>query len=260
MSSEPKSVELDDSSQAVQPEEKKPDLMRGTKETNRNDISDEKIAEMSGQILPFLVAFQEKELTVQETSRAIARTLAHNDELAKEVAKIALEDGLTRLHNRRSFDIDFENKLHEDKPFGFLIFDVDHFKEVNDELGHKVGDLALKHISELLGISIRDLGSEEDVGYRYGGDEITVILDGISSNDQLGVTAERIRSIIEKVPLIYEGAFQKKLTISMGGKIFIPGVSSPEKFLEEADKALYKAKEAGRNRIEISADDRNKNV
>jgi len=123
-----------------------------------------------------------------------------------------------------------------------LIIDVDYFKHYNDNNGHIAGNIALKKIADLLLAESRN----RDVVIRFGGEEFCILLFDIEKNGALGV-AERMRNRIEKEPFLNEKKQPKgQLTISIGICSFT-GEKTLEELMEKADKALYKAKELGRN-------------
>ncbi len=160
----------------------------------------------------------------------------------ERVQNISLLDALTHLPNRRYIDkkirleLDRLRKHKENLYIG--IVDIDHFKKINDTYGHKTGDLVLRKIAHLLD---HNLKSTDFVG-RYGGEEFLVTLPNTSRKNS-SIALERVRSVIEGSKLI-----KGKVTISMGvAKTRIS--DNPEKIFKRADKALYKAKRTGRNRI-----------
>ena len=156
-------------------------------------------------------------------------------------------DPLTGLSNRRA--------LHEhladirDKPItqnALLICDLDHFKQINDQYGHYVGDLALKHVSRIM---IQCLRQQDEVS-RYGGEEFIVILHDVQSPIAHQI-AERIRSEIALNPLYVEGQ-EVYLTISIG-LCFFYFYTEFEQALQTADQLMYQAKDLGRNRVQWEA-------
>jgi diguanylate cyclase (GGDEF)-like protein len=159
----------------------------------------------------------------------------------------AMRDPLTGLYNRRQL----EESLHREVlrarrlggTVGVMAIDVDHFKRVNDTLGHEVGDRALRGIAEELASCVR----EEDIACRAGGEEFVIILPG-TGKTALRTRAEAVRRTIEKAQIpAGEGAL--KLTVSIGLASFPTYGDSGPAVLRAADVALYKAKAAGRNRV-----------
>jgi diguanylate cyclase (GGDEF)-like protein len=160
----------------------------------------------------------------------------------------SVRDPLTGLHNRRHLDerlrAELAFALRHETPLSVLIIDVDHFKKINDTLGHVAGDTALKGLGDRLHRSVR----AEDVVARYGGEEFAVIARGIKAAGAL-LLAERIRETVARtrVPYLAESI---GFTVSIG----VATMDAHRKFetvealLKAADQALYKAKASGRNR------------
>jgi len=125
-----------------------------------------------------------------------------------------------------------------------LMIDIDHFKEINDDHGHLAGDMVLREVARLLTDSVRTVDS---VG-RYGGEEFLLVLPHTTRADAVK-TAERIRKRIEE-HAFWTGEKELEVTVSVGISSFpAEGVDSPSALLREADIALYRAKESGRNRV-----------
>ena len=134
---------------------------------------------------------------------------------------------------------------HRHSPISFFMFDLDHFKHVNDRHGHRVGDAVLRHVAHLCRQSLR----EEDLLGRYGGEEFAAVLPDTDHTEALQL-AERLRRTVEEHPLRLEGC-PLPLTVSVGVST-LPGGShrlSLEHLLDRADQALYGAKRAGRNTV-----------
>ncbi|NUM34729.1 MAG: sensor domain-containing diguanylate cyclase [Candidatus Brocadiae bacterium] len=155
-------------------------------------------------------------------------------------------DYLTKIHLRGYFLEKLEQEIQNFRPhkgcFSILMLDLDHFKKINDQYGHTVGDQTLKQTAAILKNSIR----EKDMLARYGGEEFIILLKeaDLSCASQV---AERIRSNMENASF----PFCRKVTISIGVAEYTPSQSS-ENFILQADKALYQAKEQGRNRVCLS--------
>lgn len=199
------------------------------------------------------------ELELNARIYASLRTKALSDELRQKnsqleellgrVEYMAITDALTGLYNRRRFhDVltkEFERAKRYATPFSVAMLDIDHFKAVNDEYGHLVGDNILKEVSNILLKSTRDI----DTASRYGGEEFVVILPNTETKNAL-IGAERMRSSIEKFKF---PEIKGKITVSIGiAGLPDSDVTNEEKLLRCADAALYQAKQKGRNRIEIA--------
>ena len=160
-------------------------------------------------------------------------------------------DSLTNLSNRRFFDERFSREFNDLRtkrasPLSLLMIDVDHFKEYNDRHGHKQGDEALKFV----GKKLREFARKNAFPCRYGGEEFAVILPNTSAQ-QAAIVAERIRSTIEG-----DESKPHQLTVSIGvATQENNNFNSHHLLFEATDKALYNAKENGRNRIEVFQDD-----
>jgi len=169
--------------------------------------------------------------------------------LIEELQRLAFEDPMTGLLNRRGFDKELQKvwirAQEKSSPIGLLIIDIDHFKAVNDSYGHTIGDQVLKECSKML----KDCAGKSDIVCRYyGGDELVVILP-----DSTAVTTREVaEGMLEKIrnQRVCQGMHDIQMTISIGACNLIakPGQSA-EHFLILADRALYRAKQTGRDRI-----------
>ncbi len=165
-----------------------------------------------------------------------------------QLERLSTTDALTGLLNRRRlmerFELELERAAHRNRPLACVIADLDHFKKINDERGHLAGDRVLEMVSAAILASVR----RGDVVARYGGEEFVIILPNA---DRAGASevVERCRQRIESVRL---GSIT--VTASMGISIHPQDGATIDELLSRADKALYRAKEAGRNRIEWVAD------
>lgn len=158
----------------------------------------------------------------------------------------AERDHLTRLWNRRMFDRDLEEAVADAErfhaPLCLLLVDIDHFKNINDEWGHQVGDDVLVNFSSVLNNGLREI----DRTYRLGGDEFAVIFSG-GGFEQSRMIATRLHAYVGRNPyLVEKERFQT--TISCGLALFRPGETKVA-FFKRADDLLYRAKRGGRNRI-----------
>ena len=163
--------------------------------------------------------------------------------------KLSVTDELTGLYNMRYFRtvVEAEHLIAKDdldKSFCIIMGDIDHFKRFNDNYGHQIGDLVLNQIAKVLRISLR----ASDVVARYGGEEIIILLRGISLEKAL-IAAEKIRKNIEN-HLVRSRDNIYKITISLGVAVFRPDDADIDTIIKRADDALYKAKHLGRNRVE----------
>lgn len=158
-------------------------------------------------------------------------------------------DALTQLDNRRFFDEKLNELCHlssrNHEILAVVVIDCDHFKSVNDNYGHDIGDICLQHVADTLKHA---LPRTTDVCARYGGEEFSVLLPGTDSEGAM-LVAERIRQSVEQAPLHYKN-FTIEMTVSVGVTAhhidnFKPEL--PKALFKEADQALFQAKESGRN-------------
>lgn len=168
----------------------------------------------------------------------------------RQLQEIANRDGLTGLYNHCYFQDqlakDFARAQRYLQPLSCVMFDIDHFKIFNDTYGHQTGDIILKTMGDLIMGSIR----ESDLAARYGGEEFALILYYTDSQGAFDV-AERLRKIVKGYEF-YKVGDPLHITISAGIAAFPhPRVDEPKKLVEYADKALYAAKQNGRNRVEL---------
>lgn len=167
--------------------------------------------------------------------------------LYKTVQEMSITDSLTEISTRRYFlerlREEIRRSMRHKLNLSFLMLDLDHFKETNDKFGHLVGDVVLKEVSAILKSDLREI----DVIGRYGGEEFSILLTGIDREGAYQV-AERIRKSIEgAVFKAYDEVVTS--TVSIGIAVFPDDGIDIEPLIESADKALYKAKESGRNRV-----------
>jgi diguanylate cyclase (GGDEF)-like protein/PAS domain S-box-containing protein len=170
-----------------------------------------------------------------------------------ELQEFATIDFLTQLPNRRCFMGRMSDELARTRRFGrtgaaVLMCDLDHFKTINDSYGHATGDLVLRHFADVLHNELRVV----DTAGRVGGEEFAVILPG-SGVDDARIFAARVQQKLADTPLI-KGNQAISLTVSIGIAMMNTTDASPDAALSRSDKALYQAKEKGRNRIEAVLD------
>ncbi|MCL1967198.1 MAG: diguanylate cyclase [Fibromonadales bacterium] len=172
----------------------------------------------------------------------------------KELAEQdSIMDGLIQIPNRRGFDRQITNEwnraLRDKVNLSFLMIDIDFFKKYNDTYGHSQGDELLKVAGEVFKNSLK---RSTDFVARLGGEEFGVLLHATNSF-QAGVTAERIRKAVEDEIIVTRSGEQTRFTVSIGVCTLIPRVDLEHNYIvEEADKALYKAKENGRNQVQVA--------
>ena len=168
--------------------------------------------------------------------------------LQLELARMARTDVLTGLNNRRSFMQLSETELSRTARYGsalsVLMLDIDHFKRVNDTHGHQVGDLVIQLLATLCQEKLRDL----DVIGRLGGEEFAVTMPN-TGNPEAMLVAERLRQAIEAASVTLAQGLPLHFTVSIGVTTLASGMSNLDTLLDQADQALYKAKNNGRNQV-----------
>lgn len=189
-------------------------------------------------------------LGILSLSWLLGRQLRLRQNAERELAGLASTDGLTGLANRRRLDQvlkqEWARGMRSERPLALLMIDVDHFKAFNDRHGHHGGDVALRSVAQTLTASIRRPG---DLAARYGGEEFMVVLP---ETDKAGacVIAEKLRLAIEALPPFAEDTVP--ITVSIGVATHLPATHDlPEPLFHAADRALYRAKKLGRNRVEF---------
>ncbi len=208
---------------------------------------------VSGEVIGSVLVEHEGRLAGREERRLhesvaqAAPILANLRNLALAEARAAT-DALTGLPNRRAINDTLKRMLAQSartvSPMAVLLIDLDHFKKINDTFGHEEGDAVLAAVGDILASTVR---ASDFVG-RNGGEEFVALLPDTAEEDALGV-AEKLRSAIEAVKL---ARVDRTITASFGVAIHPDVASEPENLLRLADRALYVAKAAGRNRVELA--------
>jgi diguanylate cyclase (GGDEF)-like protein/PAS domain S-box-containing protein len=176
----------------------------------------------------------------------------------EQIALLARTDGLTGLANRTTFIDRLRQTLAAAKrganPFAVLYIDVDHFKDVNDTLGHPIGDALLKGIAERLKANTRD----EDVVARLGGDEFAILQTEVVDPTRAGGLATKLLHALSEIYVLRGN--HVRITASIGIATYVPDTSAPDTILIQADLALYRAKEQGRNQYRFHTEDLDETV
>ena len=187
--------------------------------------------------------------TCREMLELVATQIAIKIDLAnshEQINRLATVDTLTGIANRRAYQRGFETMLDRAKrragSLYLILCDIDHFKKINDSFGHPVGDEVLRQVSKLFERVIRTV----DLAARTGGEEFAILLEDADEEGAWKV-AERLRKLVESLELIFLGK-RATVTISLGISAFPRDASSIERLVSCADRALYHAKDCGRNR------------
>jgi diguanylate cyclase (GGDEF)-like protein len=188
----------------------------------------------------------------------VAERTAQLEDANRKLATLSITDGLTGLANRRRFDevlaAECARAARLQQPLAVIMLDVDHFKKFNDHYGHQAGDACLVRVAHALAAGTRRAG---DLTARYGGEEFSIVLPntGLEEARHIG---DALRAAIEALEIAHAGAPAGQVTISVGvaGRIAQPGqgAADPDALMRAADAALYRAKDAGRNRVLLSGE------
>jgi diguanylate cyclase (GGDEF)-like protein len=188
---------------------------------------------------------------IQVGSTTILKFTFHDsldESFQRQMYESALRDGLTKIFNKKYFldrlESEFAYAIRHRTPLSLVMFDIDHFKRINDTHGHLAGDYALTTLAKVVSDTIR----QEDVFARYGGEEFAVICRGIDLNGAIAF-GERIRRCVDAQAFVYNGV-DIKVTVSVGvAAVPEVGMKEPMELVGAADDALYQAKRQGRNRV-----------
>jgi len=165
----------------------------------------------------------------------------------EEIYRLMTVDGLTQVHNKRYFDEVLEREVSRSARYGvrfsIILFDIDHFKEVNDSRGHLAGDAVLRQLGTLVNANIR----RDDVVCRTGGEEFTIVTPETDRKGAVGL-AEKIRRLVEKTRFEFEKE-RVPVTISAGVAEWDAAMELGDQLVADADAKLYEAKGSGRNRV-----------
>jgi diguanylate cyclase (GGDEF)-like protein len=165
----------------------------------------------------------------------------------EEIYRLTTIDGLTQIYNKRYFVETLEREIGRAhryrRELSLVMFDIDHFKKINDTYGHLAGDHVLKQLASVIKTRIR----REDILSRYGGEEFAIICPEIDNYNAVQF-AEKIRALVEKAVFRFEDT-DIPVTISIGCASMAPDLQEPHEFIRIADAHLYEAKSQGRNRV-----------
>ncbi len=188
---------------------------------------------------------QETQYKLRKKIDEINSLKAELERYVKKIEQLSITDSLTKIYNRSKFesslDYEIERARRYGNPLSLIIFDIDHFKSINDTYGHLIGDSVLMEIANLVKNNIRST----DIFARWGGEEFVILAPNINK-EQARILAEKIRRLIAN----HRFKYVDHVTVSLGVTEFLP-TDNKESFIKRADEALYLAKRKGRNRVEV---------
>lgn len=165
----------------------------------------------------------------------------------EEIYRLTTIDGLTQVFNKRYFVETLEREIGRAhryrRDLSLIMFDIDHFKQINDNFGHLAGD----HVLRQLAASIKTRIRREDILSRYGGEEFAIVLPEID-RENAATFAEKVRQLVERSVFEFEDT-RIPVTVSVGVATLTPEIEAPEDIVKIADERLYEAKNSGRNRV-----------
>ena len=191
---------------------------------------------------------------VLRLNRGLKQSQTRLLEITHQLEQLAILDGLTDIYNHRYFQEhlgkEWRRASRSQKPISLIMIDIDFFKKLNDSYGHPVGDECLKQVAQALKKSVNRPG---DLVARYGGEEFVAVLPEVDA-EGAALIAERMRNAVEVIKFPHrDSPVAAHVTISLGVVSLIPErESSPDTIIGMADKALYAAKESGRNRFQVA--------
>jgi len=212
----------------------------------RRDGVEAELIEYNGRALSVHAATIRTDSGVLIGSAALIRDVTEEKRLQDRLWAMSVTDVLTGLYNRRFLDQTLTKEVDRSSryrlPLSVLMFDVDHFKKFNDKFGHEMGDKVLQAVAATTRATVR----AADIACRYGGEEFLVILPS-TDLDHAALAGERLRLAIETMRV--EGL---AVTVSLGVASYgVGGATTPERIVDAADKALYRSKAEGRNRVTV---------
>jgi diguanylate cyclase (GGDEF)-like protein len=192
-------------------------------------------------------AFRSADLQPLESVADICATAIQNANYVERVKQLAYLDGLTGIFNRRFFELRISEEIERSRRFGtgmaVIMVDIDHFKRLNDEFGHLLGDEVLRQVSSIFHQHLRKI----DVVCRFGGEEFAILLSQTNSQHAFGI-ADKLRKLVESWQ--FPGV-ARPVTISAGAATYPGHGTTRDELVKAADAGLYAAKQAGRNRVAV---------
>ncbi|MBI5937372.1 MAG: GGDEF domain-containing protein [Betaproteobacteria bacterium] len=180
---------------------------------------------------------------LEHKNLALEHEIERRKEMERRLAEMATTDPLTGIYNRRKFDESLQDDIKHESRYkrglSLIVLDIDHFKRINDQFGHDVGDRVLKRLAAL----VQQHAREADRFFRIGGEEFA-LLSCTDDGEALVDAAERLREVVQE----HDFGIGQQVTISLGASRFLPGDNCGSLF-KRTDEALYEAKGRGRNRV-----------
>ena len=229
-------------------------IQNGNRDINFSaDNQLDEVASLSQSLQSMMTALLQREQSLVQMNTTLESKIQDRtkalEQLNEELANLALHDPLTQCFNRLALEEamsqSFQSARQYHQPLSVIMLDIDHFKKVNDEHGHKAGDSALKQLVKILQNGSR----EQDCTARYGGEEFTLVLPN-TNHETACKRAESLRAAVEQADFEAVG----RITISLGVATLNDADTTPETILNRADEALYRSKANGRNCVSGSDD------
>jgi diguanylate cyclase (GGDEF)-like protein len=194
------------------------------------------------------------ELQVKQRTRDLSNILAQLETENRSLAELSINDGLTKVRNRRYFNDIYpqmwSDAVAEQTPISIILLDIDHFKKVNDDYGHISGDDCLVKVA---GIMRQSVNHPIDVVCRYGGEEFVIILPDTTQQQAFALAENMRKNIANTIISSSERAFRVTSSFGVGGIIPTEEIA-PEDLIAQCDAALYTSKRNGRNRVTVADD------
>lgn len=198
-----------------------------------------------GSIIPVEIRSQIFELHGEKLVISVARDVGDRYAVQEALKTLATTDSLTGIYNRHKFEILYESQIEKQKvdnsSLSLLLIDIDHFKRINDNCGHNIGDSILIEFCMLIKSAIRTT----DIFARWGGEEFIILLPNTNATNAM-IIANKLKNLVSS----YSFTQINKVTVSIGISVYDQS-DALESFIKKADTSLYKAKNLGRNRVEL---------
>jgi len=192
--------------------------------------------------------FSQDDLRLLVAISDLAAVAMENGELFQRTQDLAIHDELTSLYTKGYFldrlKEEYKRSLRQDRALSLLMLDIDYFKKYNDKFGHSAGDIVLKVLSKTITEELKNLSP---IISRFGGEEFCILISGLSIKEAVS-TAERLRKKVESLKIALRRE-ETGITVSIGVATFPDDVKDEDELLIKADRAMYEAKQLGRNRV-----------